>query len=147
MGWACLGQHWHSELAECPWLLTSVFCLHPQHCTLFISQFYPSGTSFLSFSPKDDGLMSWVGTGIPKSPKPCLLGNFPLQRRTSLPLKVCLIQGQEMGDRNFLVSGDDTDLRPCTPISQGLCSEDQSLVQDYAMVTDVVFGWNSKRGG
>lgn len=91
--------------------------------------------------------MRWVGTHIPMSPKPCLLGNFPLQRRTSLPLKVRVIQGQEMGDQNFHVSGDDTDLHPCTQISQGLCSEDQRLVQDDTMITDVVFGWNSKRGG
>lgn len=27
----------HGQLAECPQLLTHVFCLHPQHYTLFIS--------------------------------------------------------------------------------------------------------------
>lgn len=46
-------------------LFTSVFCLYPQHDTLFILQFYPLARVFFSFSPTDDGFKRWVGTRIP----------------------------------------------------------------------------------
>lgn len=79
--------------------------------------------------------MSWVGTRMPVSPKPSLLGNFPLHGRDPHPSeelrfssRFWAIQGQEMGERNFPVSGDGAASRPCRQLTQALCSQDQRVL-------------------